>query len=331
MPEFYRVTDRHLIEVRGRDRIQWLHNLCTNDILHLATGRRGDTLRKGERVRLDRTPPGRGCYAAFTNRQGKMVAEAKVRLFPDHVLLESGEPKLLETLGGHVIMEDVEVRARQAPIHQMFGAAIAELFPGLPAVAFPTIPGKSGTAEAGPLPLFWFHHVLEKDLLISPTPFGVDLVGAFSPPQTISEEEYEARRIEAGWPRWGVDMDSSVLPMEAGLEPVAVSYTKGCYLGQEVIQRVKTYSEPPERLVSLSISGTDVPARGARILADGKEAGRVTSATRLPATGAVVGLGYVRKGFTSPGTTVTIAPETAAAVRPLAWHAKLSEWGAPRF
>jgi folate-binding protein YgfZ len=70
---------------------------------------------------------------------------------------------------------------------------------------------------------------------------------------------YEALRIESGFPRWGADMDATLLPMEAALEPIAVSYTKGCYIGQEVIQRVKTYSEPPRMLVQLE--GADASSR----------------------------------------------------------------------
>jgi folate-binding Fe-S cluster repair protein YgfZ len=104
--------------------------------------------------------------------------------------------------------------------------------------------------------------------------------------------------------------------MEAGLEPLAIRYDKGCYIGQEVIQRVKTYSEPPKILVQLAFEG-DAPAVGAKILAGAEEVGHVTSAT------SGLALGYVRKEQKAPGTRVMIAPTTSAGVRALPWHGKV--------
>src|SRR5213078_261745 len=97
--------------------------------------------------------------------------------------------------------------------------------------------------------------------------------------------------------RWGADMDATLLPMEAGLEPIAISYSKGCYIGQEVIQRVKTYSEPPRMLVQLEIAGA---AAGQKIASGGDEIGHITSATKN------VALGYVLKEFKAPGTHVEV-------------------------
>jgi folate-binding protein YgfZ len=110
-------------------------------------------------------------------------------------------------------------------------------------------------------------------------------------------------------------MGPDLLPMEAGLEPLAISYTKGCYIGQEVIQRVKTYSEPPRMLVQLAFEGR--PAAGARVLAGGAEAGTVTS------VGDGLALAIVRKEQKAPGTRVEIEPGIAATVRALPWQAAL--------
>src|SRR4029077_20311986 len=100
--------------------------------------------------------------------------------------------------------------------------------------------------------------------------------------------DYEELRIEGGFPRWGAAMDATLLPMEADLEPLAISYTKGCYIGQEVIQRVKTYSEPPKMLVQLE--GADA-APGDKISGGADEIGAVTSA--IPG----LALGLLRKEF----------------------------------
>jgi folate-binding Fe-S cluster repair protein YgfZ len=101
--------------------------------------------------------------------------------------------------------------------------------------------------------------------------------------------------------------------MEAGLEPVAISYSKGCYIGQEVIQRVKTYSEPPKMLVQLEVADA---GPGEKIASGSEEIGTVTSAT--PA----LALGLVRKEYKAPGTAL-IAGGKSATVRALPWQSRL--------
>jgi len=128
-------------------------------------------------------------------------------------------------------------------------------------------------------------------------------------------DAWERLRIENGFPRWGADMGPDVLPMEAGLEPLAIRYDKGCYIGQEVIQRVKTYSEPPKTLVQLAFDG-DAPAVGAKILAGAEEVGHITSV----APG--LALGYVRKEHKAPGTRLMIGT-LSAGVRALPWHSRI--------
>ena len=102
--------------------------------------------------------------------------------------------------------------------------------------------------------------------------------------------------------------------MEAGLEPIAISYSKGCYLGQEVIQRVKTYSEPPTMLVQLRVASA---SPGDTISSGAQEIGSVTSAN------AAVALGYVRKEYQKAGTEVTVAGRPAV-VQALPWQARLT-------
>jgi folate-binding protein YgfZ len=283
MKGLYRLPDRHLIEVHGQDRVRWLHNVCTNDILQLATGKRGDSFAKNDRVRMDKTPHGRGCFAAICSRQGKLLADCTVRLHEDYALLETGWAGLRDHLERLIIMEDLRLDPREASVHRLFGAdAMLNL------------------------PPFWFATQADNRTIASPTPFGTAVIGEYSEKAgTISDAEYEAARIEAGWPKWGVDMDATVLPMEAGLEPIAISYTKGCYIGQEVIQRVKTYSEAPRMLVQLEGDGLSVGE------IDG---GRVTSvAGRLA-------LAYVKKDLKAPGTRLP----NGAVVRELPWWKAVS-------
>jgi aminomethyltransferase len=104
-------------------------------------------------------------------------------------------------------------------------------------------------------------------------------------------------RIEAGIPRFGVDMDESNIALEAGLEDRAISFSKGCYLGQEVISRIKTYGQAAKTLRGLRLADDikNLPVKGDKLFYDGKEAGYVTSVLASPALKAKVALAYVRK------------------------------------
>jgi folate-binding protein YgfZ len=127
---------------------------------------------------------------------------------------------------------------------------------------------------------------------------------------------FDAARIEAGVPRFGVDMDETNLPPEAGLEAKAVSYSKGCYIGQEVIARIRTYGQVAKALRGLRLSG-GLPARGDKLVKDSKEVGYITSALHSPKFDAPIALGYVRKECNQIGTALTVrsaAGEIAATI-----------------
>jgi folate-binding protein YgfZ len=109
---------------------------------------------------------------------------------------------------------------------------------------------------------------------------------------TIDEDELERRRIEAGVPRWGRELDDRILPAEAGLEETHISFTKGCYPGQEPVARLHYRGKANRGLRVLELP--DVPEYDAELLHDGKVVGRVTSAARRP-DGSVVALAYVRR------------------------------------
>ena len=114
-----------------------------------------------------------------------------------------------------------------------------------------------------------------------------------------SLEALEILRIEAGIPAFGSELDDTVLPAEAGLLD-AVSQTKGCYVGQEVVARMETAGRVSHRLVGLELSGQTLPEAGSPILADAKRVGEVTSCCRSPAAGPIA-LGFVRSAQADPG------------------------------
>ena len=121
------------------------------------------------------------------------------------------------------------------------------------------------------------------------------------------KDTWEIARIESGRPQWGADMDDTTLPQEANFDELgAISYTKGCYIGQETVARVKYRGHVNRALSGLVIEGERVPGEGAQVTVDGKEVGRVTSAVRSIALGRPIALGYLRREHFEPGAAVTV-------------------------
>jgi folate-binding protein YgfZ len=123
----------------------------------------------------------------------------------------------------------------------------------------------------------------------------------------------EAARIENATPVFGIDMNTDTIPLEAGIESSAISFTKGCYVGQEIIIRVmhRGHGRVAKKLVTLRIEG-DPPAAGAQISADAKALGHITSSARSPRGGAIA-LGYVHRDYLAPGTQVMVTDGEVAA------------------
>ncbi len=144
---------------------------------------------------------------------------------------------------------------------------------------------------------------------------AVELVDAEPPAgaDTIGEEELERLRILARTPRLGRELDDRVMPAEAGLEQRAISFTKGCYVGQEVIIRVlhRGHGRVARRLVGLTVEGVDVPVSGTTVSTGDREVGHVTSAAFSPALQKPIALAYVHRDFVQAGTLLHIGASTA--------------------
>ena len=138
-----------------------------------------------------------------------------------------------------------------------------------------------------------------------------DLIGALTDAgaRVVSAQAIEAARVEAGYPVFGVDMTDDTIPLEAGIEDRAISLTKGCYVGQEVIIRVlhRGHGRVVRKLVGLRIEGP-VPQRGARLFAADRDVGFVTSAAESPRLGTIA-MGYLHRDFLAAGTKVEAATE----------------------
>jgi len=298
------------ILLAGADRRSYLQGLLTNDIAALT--------------------PGAGCYSAMLTAQGRMMTDMRVLELGDALVLDlpaAVTTAIRDHLDRFIFSEDVQVEdatAARAAIG-VYGPASLDVLVaagtegGAPSSLFEStrvrIAGVEAvvvrSAEAG---------VPGYDVLVNAgdakAVSAALLAGGAVP---VSLEEAETVRIESGRPLFGADMDTDTIPLEAGLEERAISRSKGCYVGQEVIVRVQDrgHGRVAKRLVGLTLdAGAAVPVVGARIVSDDREIGRVTSATWSPALGRPIALGYVHRDFVDPGTAVS-AGTTQAVVTAL--------------
>jgi folate-binding protein YgfZ len=126
----------------------------------------------------------------------------------------------------------------------------------------------------------------------------------------VGEEAVETLRIEAGIPKYGVDMDETTIPLECGLESSHISHTKGCYVGQEIIARIVARGHTNRALTGLVLNGSELPHKGDKVFPTEGEADReigwVTSACHSPLLGHGIALAYLRHEFRAPGSHVRV-------------------------
>jgi folate-binding protein YgfZ len=303
LPEDYRVltqscglfdrSERGKLALAGPDAKAFLQGQVTNDIEALV--------------------PGTGCYAAFLTPKGKMLGDLRILDAGDELLLDTERVALQELFNmirTFSIGFDVELRKRT-----LERGLLSLIGPRSDAVARAAIAAAAGGREAaelpGTLPAADEHAHVE--LAIGPsaepvrvirTDVGLDLLtdgerlagvraalldaGA----SAVGEEAVECLRVERGRPRFGVDLDDTVIPQEAGLNDRAVSFTKGCYVGQETVARLFYRGKPNRRLCGLRCD--ELLAPGAAIAYGEKPAGRVTSAVDSPRLGPIA-LAFVRR------------------------------------
>jgi tRNA-modifying protein YgfZ len=305
---------RGKIAVAGNDRLAYLHAMFTNDVAALQ--------------------PGGGCYAAYLTPQGRMIADMRVLELGDMTLLEleaSVVAAVLQKLDAFVFSEDV----RFGDLTQAFGE-LTVVGPAAATVVSAVLERGGAGAGGGELEA-WPEFRNERttfngemvlvaasrelgqpgfDLYVDRA-FVEPLADALAAAGAIptSGETAEVLRVEAGRPAFGVDMDADTIPLEAGIEQRAISFTKGCYPGQEVIIRVvhRGHGRVARKLVRLRLDGDQVPARGDEVKsAEGGAAGRITSAVWSPLAGAPLALALVHRDFTEAGASLTVIHGGAA-------------------
>jgi folate-binding protein YgfZ len=290
--------------VTGRDRLAFLQGMLTNDVKALA--------------------PGQGAAAAFLDAHGKTMALLRVYALEDRVWLELPAgltEKTLAALDRYLISEKAYFEAAdgafvilavQGPGARPLLERVTGRTLDLALCAHVPVPIASAEVRVvnrpeGSEPGFhcWMPPGAAPAVWDALTAAGAVPVGL---------DALDALRVESGVPWYGQDVDEGQILPETRLEEL-VSYTKGCYIGQEVVARVKYRGHVNRALSGLRIEGETVPPRGARITADGRDVGWITSAVRSPAAGSVVALGYVRRESFLPGQAVAVETAGGGALR----------------
>ena len=300
----------------GADRARYLHGQVTNDIKKLT--------------------PGSGTYAAVTTAKGKMEGDLNIFCLADELLLDF-EPGLTEKitrrLEKFIVADDAQIvdaaphyglLTVQGPRAAEVAGAVGLFDGGLPAKAYQSV--KVSDAMLGDIYLANLPRLGSAgfDLYVPNAALGAVADKLIAAAKQIGGcaagwTAWEIARVEAGIPRFGADMDETSIPLECGLESRAVSYSKGCYIGQEVINRIHSVGHVNRELRGLRLAEDlpALPARGDKLFFDGKEVGYVTSAVRSPVLNGNIALGYVRREAYQTGNELvlrTAAGESVAKV-----------------
>lgn len=285
--------------VTGEDRSSFLQGMLSNDVQALT--------------------PGEGCLATLLTEQGRIVADLRVYALDDSLLLDVDvriKDKMVEALDRFIIADDVEMEdlsqrqttlALQGPLATQVLAAAGVSPNGAndfqhTEASLATTPVRlvrvNDTGAGG----YEIHTPIDQveavwqTLIQAGEPFGACPVGLTA---------LNMLRIEAGIPWYGLDMDEARIVLEVGMEQ-AFSFKKGCYLGQEVVERASARGRVNRKLSGLLVQGETLPQSGDKLFHDSKEIGWITSAVVSPRLGRPIALGYVRREHLDPGTRLQI-------------------------
>jgi folate-binding protein YgfZ len=299
---------RGMIAVAGSDRGVYLHAMLTNDIASLG--------------------PGSGCYATYLTPQGRMIADMRVLELGDLAVLDLAPETtatVLQNLDQFIFTEDVKL----GDLSERFGK-LSVAGPQAARVVSGTlsVSGQRGVGESDLASWPEFRNARASfrgqmvlvaasretgesgfDLYVE-QPFVEDLQAALVTAGAVpaGHNDWEVLRVEAGTPAFGVDMGADTIPLEAGVEKRAISFTKGCFPGQEVVIRIlhRGHGRVARRIVGLQVAGAAVPDHGDPLRDGDRDAGRVTSAVWSPRLGGPAALAMAHRDFVAPGTRLSI-------------------------
>lgn len=297
--------------ISGSDHDAFMQNLISNDMLLLSKDR--------------------GIYTTLLTAKGKVLSEFSLYPVSDGLFLEvesTNAEKTREQLLRFKLRSQVKIEALPWGRLMVSGPRARPLLETFFGETLPAMEERSFFERA------WEGHSLlcikrsitgEEDYHLYLAEEGLALlwekllsIGQDLETLPIGQAALEILRIEAGLPRYGEEIDEDILPIEAGLQEEAISYTKGCYPGQEVVARIKTYGHVTKNLYGLVLEGSEIPEQKSQIFIGDKKVGWITSATQSPLMGKVIALCYLRRKFAVPGADLEVevgsARTTAQAV-----------------
>lgn len=304
---------RAYLSFAGPDRVRYLNAILTNNIRDLKTGD--------------------GTVSLLLNPQGHILAEIETYALPEQLLCASYamiRERLVETLEKYIIMDDVTLTDETGRLGALAleGPGTSRIVQELTGVDLSTM-AELGLQDAR----------LKADAafdcrLVRRSPGGVagaefiveraQLAALWNALLAIARQcgggpmgyrALNALRLEQGVPWFGYDFGEQQIPHEAGLEHSHINSTKGCYTGQEIVERVRSRGRVNRVRVALKFSGSEPPASGTPLLADGKDAGHVTRAAFSPALGCAIGMGYLRREFSTPGSRLECPGASAEVIQ----------------
>ena len=277
------LSARAKLRLTGNDRVRFLNGQVTNDV---------------RKANANLSMP-----ACVLNAKGKIDALIFLSAGAEELLIDAEAEQretLVQRLDRYIIADDVAIE----DVTEEFSLfhLTAEDAPALPNDAHWRRAKRFGAAG-------W-------DLIVPSAEHDLVLQSLSANEALVDPETAERLRIEQGIPRWGFELTDQIIPVEANLADDAIDYAKGCYIGQEVISRMKMSGQMSKRLCGLvSLDGSPLtPAT--RLLApeDAKDVGWITSSTRSDRLGKEIALAYVKRGFNDPGTKFTAGPDTVEVV-----------------
>ncbi len=288
------LSGRGKIRVTGEDRARLLHAMTTNNVANLK--------------------PGEGCYAFFLNAQGRILGDTNLLCFEDYLLLDT-EPetrqKLLEHLDRYIIADDVNLEDQTERV-----ATIAIEGPDAAAVLTRLVENRAILPEAVYSNSPWGARTIARlsstdsggFFIFVPVGEKAELTAQLSSAGVIGATGDDARivRIEHGRPRYGEEITERYLVQETG-QMHAINFSKGCYLGQEIVERVRSRAQIHRILRRVEFDTSEVPPAGGKLTSGESPAGEIASAVFSPALGKTVALAYVRVQHAEPGTELSLA------------------------
>jgi folate-binding protein YgfZ len=297
-------SDRGKFRLGGPDRVAFLQALVSNDVAEVA--------------------PGRGVYALALNHKGQIAAEFPILPWGETLLL-AVEPEERAFVGGWLRRFKLRRNVEILDVTETLGL-LSLVGPAAPRalaawLGEPLVLGREEVAErlwAGVSLLVAGNRDLGEvgyDLYLPVERAGEawEALVATGEVRPFGRAAWEALRIEAGTPRYGPELNESTLPPEAQLEERAISYSKGCYPGQEIVARIKNRGHVNRFLRGLRFDGGPVPAVGVTLYAGERPVGTVTSAAFSPMLGAPIALAYIRREV-APGERIALEGGRTAVV-----------------